>query len=99
MKYAQEDTAWLKILRNQKIANGWILKPIHEKPRITMSQTTFTISPHSSEFAPSARWVRVYFNGQLIAESKQMILLRESDHLPVYYFPKDDVLMDFLQPS
>ena len=60
---------------------------------------SFTISPHSKEFGPSPRWVRVYFNRQLIADSKKMMLLRESDHLPLYYFPKEDVRMDCLQPS
>ncbi len=60
---------------------------------------SFTISPHSKEFGPSPRWVRVYFNRQLIADSKEMMLLRESDHLPLYYFPKGDVRMDCLQPS
>jgi len=64
-----------------------------------MSQIIYTLSPHSSEFGQSSRWVRVYFNGQMIAGSKRMMLLRENDHLPVYYFPKEDVLMDFLQPS
>ncbi len=57
---------------------------------------SFTISPHSKEFGPSPRWVRVYFNRQLIADSKEMMLLRESDHLPLYYFPKEDVRMDCL---
>ncbi len=60
---------------------------------------TFTISPQSKEFERSLRWVRVYFNSQLIADSKKMILLRESNHLPLYYFPKKDVQMDCLQPS
>ena len=60
---------------------------------------SFTISPHSTEFGPSPRWVRVYFNRQLIAESRRMMLLRETNHLPLYYFPKQDVRMDFLQPS
>ena len=59
----------------------------------------FTISPHSSEFERSPRWVRVYFNSQLIADSKAMMLLRESNHLPLYYFPKKDVRMDCLQLS
>jgi len=59
----------------------------------------FTISPHSSEFAPSPRWVRVYFNNQLIADSKNMMLLRETNRLPLYYFPKKNVRMDCLQPS
>ena len=59
----------------------------------------FTISPHSNEFERSPRWVRVYFNRELIADSKAMMLLRESNHLPLYYFPKKDVRMDCLQPS
>ncbi len=58
---------------------------------------SFTISPRSSEFGPSPRWVRVYFNGQLIADSKKMMLLRETNHLPLYYFPQNDVRMDCLQ--
>ena len=53
----------------------------------------------STEFEPSPRRVRVYFNKQLIADSKEMMMMREPDHLPLYYFPKDDVQMDCLQPS
>ena len=60
---------------------------------------SFTISPHSSEFEPSPRWVRVYFNRQLIADSKKVMLLRENNHLPLYYFTQNDVRMDCLQPS
>ncbi len=56
----------------------------------------FTISPRSKELAPSPRWVRVYFNRQLVADSRKTMLLRESDHLPLYYFPKEDVRMDCL---
>ncbi len=60
----------------------------------------YTIMPdYRTEFEPSPRWVRVYFNRQLIADSKKMMLLRESNHLPLYYFPKKDVQMDCLQPS
>ncbi len=62
--------------------------------------TTYTLSPYPrSEFEPSPRWVRVYFNSQLIADSRNMMLLRETNRLPVYYFPKKDVRMDYLQPS
>ncbi len=47
--------------------------------------TTYTVSPFPrSEFEPSARWVRVYFNGQLIADSRNMMLLRENNRLPLY---------------
>ncbi len=64
-----------------------------------MSEPTYTTSPHSSEFGPSPRWVRVYFYSQLIADSKKMMLLRETNHLPLYYFPQEEVRMDCLQPS
>ncbi len=60
---------------------------------------SFTISPRSREFGPSPRRVRVYFSSQLVADSKDMMLLREPNHLPLYYFPKKDVQMDCLQPS
>ena len=61
---------------------------------------TFTLMPdHRTEFEPSPRRVRVYFNNQCIADSNQMMLLRETKHLPLYYFPKKDVKMDFLIQS
>jgi uncharacterized protein (DUF427 family) len=43
--------------------------------------------------------VRVQFNGEMIASSKHVQLLRESRHLPVYYFPQGDVRMDLLTPT
>ncbi len=61
---------------------------------------TYTVSPYPrSEFEPSPKRVRVYFNRQLIADSKKMMLLREPDHLPLYYFPELDVQSDFLRSS
>ena len=60
----------------------------------------FTMMPYpSTELEPSPRRVRVYFNRQLIADSKKMMLLREPDHLPLYYFPKDDVQLPDRQHS
>jgi len=61
---------------------------------------TYTVMPdHRTEFEPSPRRVRVYFNSQIIADSKEMMLLRETNTLPRYYFPKQDVRMDYLQQS
>ena len=61
---------------------------------------TYTFMPdHRTEFEPSPRRVRVYFNSEVIGDSKEMMLLRETDHLPLYYFPKTDVRMEYLQPS
>ena len=60
----------------------------------------YTVSPRPrSDFEPSPKRVRVYFNNQLIANSKNMMLLREPDHLPLYFFPETDVQADFLQSS
>jgi uncharacterized protein (DUF427 family) len=46
------------------------------------------------EVEPSPRWVRVEMNGTVIADSKRALLLRETGHRPVYYFPQSDVRMD-----
>ena len=44
----------------------------------------------------SPRRVRVSFNGEVIADSSAMLLVHESRHLPVYYFPREDVRTQWL---
>jgi len=51
---------------------------------------------HVSE---SPRHVRVFLGGETIADSKRAKLVRESDILPAYYFPKEDVRMDLFTAS
>lgn len=48
---------------------------------------------------PSPRWVRTYFNGVAVADSRNVLLVYEPKRLPVYWFPKADVRMDLLRPS
>lgn len=48
------------------------------------------------EFVPSPRRVRVLFGGVTVADSTRVHLLREPNHVPVYYFPRDDVRLDLL---
>jgi uncharacterized protein (DUF427 family) len=50
-------------------------------------------------FEPSPRRVRVAFNGATIADSTDAHLLFETRHLPVYYFPRADVRMEWLTPT
>src|SRR3954453_5904897 len=50
-------------------------------------------------FEPSPRRVRVAFNGATIADSTRAHLLFETRHLPVYYFPREDVRMELLAPT
>lgn len=47
----------------------------------------------------SRRRVRVNFNGVTIADSKRVMLLHEASHLPVFYFPMQDVRMDLLEAT
>lgn len=49
------------------------------------------------EVLPSPKRVRVYLGGELIADSRNTLLLRAQGQLPVYYFPERDVRMDWLQ--
>jgi uncharacterized protein (DUF427 family) len=47
----------------------------------------------------SPRRVRVKLNGEFIADSTRAVLLRETGHQPVYYFPPEDVRQDLLEPT
>jgi uncharacterized protein (DUF427 family) len=54
---------------------------------------------HRVHVEVSPRRVRVKFNGEIIADSKRALLLRETGHSPVYYFPPEDVRQDVLEPT
>lgn len=48
------------------------------------------------EVLASPKWVRVLLGGEVVADSKNTLLLRAHGRLPVYYFPAEDVRMDLL---
>ena len=48
---------------------------------------------------PWPRWVRAYFAGVPVADSKRVAILLEPKHLPVFYFPRQDVRMDVLRSN
>jgi uncharacterized protein (DUF427 family) len=50
-------------------------------------------------FEDSPRWIRATFAGETIVDSRRPKLLHEHGHLPVYYFPLEDVRQDLLEPS
>ena len=56
-------------------------------------------APWHAEWVPSPRRVRVVFNGETLADSRRVMLLRQHGFLPVYYFPREDVRTDLLEPS
>jgi len=50
-------------------------------------------------FEPCVKRVRVVFGGETLADTTAVRLLHETRHLPVYYFPREDVRMDLLTPT
>jgi uncharacterized protein (DUF427 family) len=49
------------------------------------------------EVIRSQKWVRVSFGGEIIVDSKNVLLLRQKGRSPVYYFPRKDVRLEFLE--
>jgi uncharacterized protein (DUF427 family) len=62
----------------------------------TESRDNLRVGPHRVDVEPSPRRVRVIVAGETIADSRHALLLRESNHLPVYYFPAADIRSDLL---
>lgn len=51
---------------------------------------------HRVVIEDSPKRVRVFFAGRPVADSSRVRLMHESGHLPVYYFPREDVAEDCL---
>ena len=74
----------------------------HEKPFNIAMRDIQVPTDRSGEkvvVEDSPRRVRVVFNGETVAASSRMKLVHETGHLPVYYFPRDDVRMDLMEPA
>jgi len=69
------------------------------KPTAALAKQPGLDPNHRVDIEPSPRRVRVVFNGKTVADSTRMKLVFETRHLPVYYFPRDDVRMDLLSPT
>ncbi|MBL28525.1 MAG: hypothetical protein CMM50_13345 [Rhodospirillaceae bacterium] len=54
---------------------------------------------HRVEIVPTAKRVRVMFGGETVADSTGVLIIRETRHMPVYYFPPEDVRRDLLSPT
>jgi uncharacterized protein (DUF427 family) len=48
---------------------------------------------------PCEKWVRVVLDGETIADSRRTLMVSESGHQPIYYFPPEDVRSDLFEPS
>jgi uncharacterized protein (DUF427 family) len=57
------------------------------------------LKTHRIETRPAGVRVRVSFQGEVIADSRDAIRLEEGKYPPVYYLPRKDVKMDRLARS
>ncbi len=57
------------------------------------------IGDHLAFFESTPKRVRVMFAGETIADSVRAVLMQETGHAPVYYFPMDDVRMDLFEAT
>ncbi|WP_299041842.1 DUF427 domain-containing protein [uncultured Thermosynechococcus sp.] len=55
--------------------------------------------PRPPRLEPTAKHLRVVFNGVVIAETRRGQRVLETSHPPVYYFPPEDVQSQYLVPS
>jgi uncharacterized protein (DUF427 family) len=55
--------------------------------------------PRPPRVEPTARAVRVVFNGVTVAETTRALRVLETSHPPVYYIPPEDVRGEYLRPS
>jgi len=54
---------------------------------------------HRVDLEPSPGTVRVRFAGEVLADSERALLVRETGHDPVVYFPREDVRAEFLEST
>ena len=46
---------------------------------------------------PAGHRIRVEFNGEVVADSDAVLVLRETRLAPTYYFPRGDIRVDLLE--
>jgi uncharacterized protein (DUF427 family) len=73
--------------------------PFGERSTGVFNFDTTVLEPHTLYFEDSPRRVRVMLGGETIADSRHVKLLHETGHLPIYYFPEEDVRMDLLEDT
>lgn len=57
------------------------------------------IGEHLAFLEATPKRIRVTFGGETIVDSKRAVLMYETRHQPVYYFPMADVRMDLLEET
>ena len=68
-----------------------------------MLQVTLLQYTHNPDYfvvvEPTPKRIRGMFNGEFVVDSENARILHEKNHVPVYYFPREDVRADVLSPT
>ena len=68
-----------------------------EQPKSSGPAPGFAKSPgHRVDVEPSSARVRVSVGDEIVAESANTLLMLETNHDPVYYFPRADIRMELM---
>jgi uncharacterized protein (DUF427 family) len=55
--------------------------------------------PRPPRIEPVVEQVRVIFGGETVADTKRALKVLETSHAPTYYIPREDVALQYLEPS
>ncbi|GAB4555342.1 MAG: DUF427 domain-containing protein [Anaerolineae bacterium] len=69
------------------------IRPIPPAP----NQESVWDYPRPPRLEPTAKHLKVIFNGLTIAETRRALRLLETSHPPSYYFPPEDVRLEYFQ--
>src|SRR5258705_13575704 len=78
----------------QSAPSGRIIQAKTESAEL---QTSFKNQVVQTELSP--KWVRVTFGGEVIADSRRVLMVFEQRRTPVDYFPQQDLRMDRRTPT
>ena len=54
---------------------------------------------HNSYMEPADKRIKAIYQGEVIVDSKNVLVMHETNHEPVYYFPFEDVRMDLMEET
>jgi len=70
---------------------------MNEQPKLSGPAPGFVKSPdYRVDVVPSRKRIRVKLGNEIIADSTHALLVLETNHRPVYYFPRADIRMNLM---
>ena len=73
---------------------------MNDRTKLTGPAPGFVEHPaYRVEMAPSSKRIRVKLGDETIADSTNALLMLETNHKPVYYFPRADLRMDLMEQT